>query len=207
MRWISRVQCCVIALASCTMTVVGSYFAACSPTFDTASVPYVCDRVLGLVGRSRLHSHVWRDDRLVHTSSIPGLWISAALTKSTTAIGSLSAARITIGVITNIVLPHPLDSGATILPGVVYIRSSAGCSDSALASSLAWFSYSLISFHPLYLLSLHAVTALAFLRAITRRKRKAGYCVECEYDLRASRETCPECGTAVATRDKPSSLR
>jgi hypothetical protein len=46
------------------------------------------------------------------------------------------------------------------------------------------------------------ILSLLWLRLVARqvrrrRRKKLGLCLECGYDLRASKERCPECGTAV----------
>jgi hypothetical protein len=46
-----------------------------------------------------------------------------------------------------------------------------------------------------------AVSLRVFLRDQRRRKReKMGLCITCGYDLRASQERCPECGSPIAAR-------
>ncbi len=52
---------------------------------------------------------------------------------------------------------------------------------------------------PLWMLLVPCASAFWFLwwpPHRSRRRRKLGLCVRCGYDLRASKERCPECGTA-----------
>ena len=51
---------------------------------------------------------------------------------------------------------------------------------------------------PVWLAVLISAIPTAVLWHRDRRTVKPGYCVKCGYDLRASKKTCPECGTAIA---------
>ena len=57
-------------------------------------------------------------------------------------------------------------------------------------------------FVPFWLLLTLAAVPTAVLWRRDRRTAKPGCCVNCGYDLRASKKTCPECGTAIANPEK-----
>ena len=55
-----------------------------------------------------------------------------------------------------------------------------------------------------YLLAATALPPAAWLAALPLRGRfRRGHCARCGYDLRASTDRCPECGTAVPTQATP----
>jgi predicted RNA-binding Zn-ribbon protein involved in translation (DUF1610 family) len=55
-----------------------------------------------------------------------------------------------------------------------------------------------------FLLVLLSIPPAFWLRRTVRRYRrnKKGLCLQCGYDIRASADRCPECGSAIATRTK-----
>ena len=52
---------------------------------------------------------------------------------------------------------------------------------------------------PFWMLLTIALTSTAIVWLRDRRTVKPGCCLTCGYDLRASKKTCPECGTAIAS--------
>ena len=53
---------------------------------------------------------------------------------------------------------------------------------------------------PILLLTGTSAVTVIRRHLVTRRRRRAGQCLYCGYDLRASGERCPECGTATPKR-------
>jgi hypothetical protein len=51
---------------------------------------------------------------------------------------------------------------------------------------------------PYWAILVMAAAAAAFAVRTARRKRRPGFCPVCSYDLRASRDRCPECGALIA---------
>jgi hypothetical protein len=55
----------------------------------------------------------------------------------------------------------------------------------------AWFLVCLLGILPAYVWTSHFLT--------TRKRRRMGLCPKCGYDLRATPDRCPECGTVIPT--------
>jgi hypothetical protein len=48
---------------------------------------------------------------------------------------------------------------------------------------------------PAFVFALAAAAKVTFRRVLAEKRRRAGRCVACGYDIRATRDRCPECGT------------
>ena len=79
------------------------------------------------------------------------------------------------------------------------IMSAAGCSGPSTSRNGWGLGAALVIAMPLLCLLKLAALTTAVLWHRDRRTVKPGACRVCGYDLRASKTTCPECGTAVST--------
>jgi len=60
---------------------------------------------------------------------------------------------------------------------------------------------------PLVIIVLGGLSVCWLIHAITRRKSDSReFCIKCGYDLRASEDRCPECGTAIPLKQEFASL-
>ena len=75
------------------------------------------------------------------------------------------------------------------------VTTSAGVMSTPL---VPYRSVSVPWFHPLWVLGPVAVGWCMFVASRTRRRRR-GHCAVCGYDLRATPERCPECGSVQVT--------
>jgi hypothetical protein len=98
-------------------------------------------------------------------------------------------------------IPVPPGLNAQTIRVTLEMEASVAASVLAQGGEAYWwhivFPAGIVLVMTLILPAAFAARFLPFFRA--RRRRRAGLCGYCEYDLRASPERCPECGTVPST--------
>ncbi len=79
--------------------------------------------------------------------------------------------------------------GGSVLLYKTYDQAGHGLSIGTQRGPDIWVLFVLCSVYPIYLLYI----GYPILRR-RRKRKKLGLCLQCGYDLRASKERCPECG-------------
>ncbi len=82
--------------------------------------------------------------------------------------------------------------------GFSYTRGSAPFTFWRVVRIPIWFILTLLLILPI-------LSGASLLRA--HRRRRAGLCLACGYDLRGSSERCPECGAAIGSRSRTSATQ